>query len=102
MLAKAIPAVIEGVWALKDKSAASADKKKAAIEGLREYLDEELDDVPGWKELGEESRDKLIDGLVEVAWFVVKNEDAAAKPAAKAKPKKVKFDLLSIFKKLPV
>lgn len=100
-LTKAIPAIIEGVRELKNHTAAGSDKKSATIEALREYLDTELDTVEGWKDMTEESRDKLIDGMIECIWFVVKHEEAGAEAQHLAEfAPKHKFDILSIFKKL--
>lgn len=96
-LAKAIPAVIEAVRGLKDNGLSGAVKKTAALSSLREYLDEELDDLPGWKDMTEENRDKLIDSMIEVVWFVVKNE---GKETAQPIARKAKFDLLKLFKKV--
>lgn len=100
VFATAIPAVIDAVRELQSQSASGKDKKSATIESVRELLDEGLDDVPGWKELGEEKRDQLIDAMIDLVYFVVKAEDPVAhEKATKAGPAKP-LDIGKLIQKL--
>lgn len=44
-------------------------KLDTAIELGRKFADDYLDDIPAWKELGEDRRDRIIGGLVELVLF---------------------------------
>lgn len=92
---KAVPATVDAVRELREhKDLGNAEKKLAIIETVREYLDENLDDIAGWRDLGEAKRDSLIDAMTELVYFVVKTE--GAKPEA---PKQPLLDLVKLLTK---
>ena len=73
-LADLIPAVVETVQDLNEDAnsgVSGPEKAKAAVETLAEFIEEDLDDIPEWSELGEEKRDIILNGLVELAYFVI-------------------------------
>tara|TARA_R100000664_G_scaffold11263_1_gene18340 strand:+ start:2588 stop:2956 length:369 start_codon:yes stop_codon:yes gene_type:complete len=82
------------------EEAKGEDKRRAVVEAIGDWIDEELDDpvyLPGalgWEEMNEERRDRLLIGLVEITlWVLEVRED---------RPKKRQFKLIqrvrSVFK----
>lgn len=62
----AIPAVVEFVQTMIGiDELAGAEKHKAVCDALGSMLDDGFDDLPWWSEFGEESRDKIVGGIVE-------------------------------------
>lgn len=65
-----IPSVVALVVDVVDKKG-SGNQAELAIKGAESVLDETLDELPEWKNIGEERRDKIIGGLAELALFIV-------------------------------
>lgn len=85
ILAEAIPEVIELVAELREESYMTGPQKRAVVVNeVRSLLDDSFDDVPAWNKLGEEQRDRILDGLAELAHFVGKQSAGAATTNAPA------------------
>ncbi len=58
------------VDAVKDiRGLTGAQRRDRVRTALRETLDA-LDSVPGWMDLPEEARDRILDGWIETAWLL--------------------------------
>ena len=79
MLGLLIPAAIEVVRDLRSLSATGEEKQGAAVEVLREFIDEQLDGLPHWSELTEERRDRILAGLIELTLWLIEVQDIKEK-----------------------
>lgn len=70
-----IPSVVALVVEVVEQKG-SGDQSELAIKGAEVVLDETLDELPAWKDIGEERRDKIIGGLAELALFIVSIAEA--------------------------
>lgn len=66
---------VEGLTSAQYKHLTGEEKRKFVISQVAEVIDENFDDVPFWKRLSEERRDRLIAGVVEWALLI---DDAAS------------------------
>lgn len=65
-LAKGVQWLVQQLHKSDDPGATKLD---TAIELGRKFADDYLDDIPAWKELDEDRRDRIIGGLVELVLF---------------------------------
>lgn len=56
------------------------DKRQAVVRAVRDLLDEGLDDIPGWCSLTEAARDRIIDGMTESIYQIVRVVEEARDP----------------------
>jgi hypothetical protein len=75
LLCDIVPAAIKLIKSLREVDEEGTDKRIAAIEALREFIDNECDDIPEWSALGEDRRDRILSGLIELVLWVVELED---------------------------
>lgn len=88
LLAGLIPAIFELVSDLEALDMPGRKKAETVIKWTRETLDELLDDVPEWRDLPEEKKDRILDGLNELALFAVRVGDSERSAAASRQLKK--------------
>ena len=73
-----IPIAVDCVRHIKDELAEGEDKRHAAVSALAMVVDEHMDSIPEWEDLSEEQRDRILIGLVELSYFLIKvSEDAS-------------------------
>ena len=66
-----IPAIVDMVSALRQvDDLAGAEKAAAIVAAVRRMLDDGLDAVPWWADMGEEARDRIIAGICELIYQV--------------------------------
>lgn len=83
ILADAIPEVIELVEEMRGEDYLTGPQKRSVVvTEVRNLLDDSFDGVPAWNNLGEEKRDRILDGIAELAHFVGKQSDAPARTSA--------------------
>lgn len=82
-LSQVLPTVIEVVSGLLKSEGKGKDKRYAAVTAISEFVDSSFDDLPEWKELDEEQRDRMIAGWVETALFIIKVEGEGGKGSGK-------------------
>lgn len=71
LLVAMVPAVIDLVEELDDlKDRPGPERLEFVVENTKKLLDEGFDDVPEWKALGEDRRDRIIAGVTELVLFV--------------------------------
>ena len=75
-LSSVIPASIDVVREFASQEETGEVKRKAAVAALAEFLDEEFDEIPQWRQIGEERRDRILTGLVELSYFVIEQGPA--------------------------
>lgn len=82
-LALLIPALIEIVGDFLDKDEDDEDTLPEAIAAVHAGLDEVLDVLPEWRDLSEDRRDLILDGVAELALFLadVSKADKGTKKA---------------------
>lgn len=83
MIIRLMPEVVEVVRGLLKKRNKGEEKRQAAIEGLKEFIDNELDDLPEWKELTEEQRDRILEGWIETAYFLISLDEKRGRRGGK-------------------
>jgi hypothetical protein len=89
LLTTAVPAVIELVEAVDDAADKSGSEKfRVVVDEVRDLLDESLDAIPEWDDYPEESRDRIIGGMTELAVFVHKLAENDSPKAARRKVRK--------------
>ncbi len=64
-----IPEIAEVIRELRDHKAKGREKSKATVAATAELIDEKLDDIPEWRDLNEEQRDRMLYGLVEWVYW---------------------------------
>lgn len=57
---------------LEGKDLTKPQKRAVAAAAVGDLLDGALDEVPRWSHLGEQRRDRIINGLVELSLFIVR------------------------------
>ena len=73
-----IPIAVDCVRHIKEEMAEGEDKRHAAVSALAMVVDEHMDSIPEWEDLSEEQRDRILNGLVELSYFLIKvSEDAS-------------------------
>ena len=80
LLIDGIPAVFEIVETLQETELKGPDKLELALKETAEALDEALDGVPAWKDLTEDRRDIIVEGLVELIVFIAIDAGGADSP----------------------
>ena len=75
VLAQLIPAAIEVVRDLRRLAATGAEKQAAAVQVLKEFIDDYLDGLPHWEDLSEERRDRILEGLVELTLWLIEVQE---------------------------
>ena len=75
LLCDIIPAAVKLIRSLREVDEDGVDKRIAAIEALHQFIDSECDDIPEWSALGEDRRDRILSGLIELCLWVVELED---------------------------
>lgn len=71
VLAQLIDSTWNMVQELRAAESLTGEEKIAAVvEAIRKLADEGLDDVPGWSDLGEDARDRIISGVAETAYQI--------------------------------
>ena len=75
VLAQLIPAAIEVVKDLRRLAATGAEKQSAAVQVLKEFIDDYLDGMPHWEDLSEERRDRILEGLVELSLWLIEVQE---------------------------
>lgn len=71
-----VPAIVELVRGLKlGTDVSGSEKKVAAVQAVRAMIDEHLDWLPKWKKLSEARKDRILDGAVELALFIIELEE---------------------------
>ncbi len=71
LLLQLVPFVIDLVRSLEvDKSLSGQEKLKAVLSASEKFIDERGDNLPGWHDLPEDQRDRVLRGLVEVILWV--------------------------------
>lgn len=80
LILDAVPAVFEIVETLGETDLEGSDKLRLAIDEVGEALDEALDGVPAWADIGEKRRDVILRGLVELIVFIAIDAGGAKAP----------------------
>ena len=75
LLCDIIPAALKLVRSLREVDEEGVEKRIASIEALRQFIDSECDDIPEWSALGEDRRDRILSGLIELVLWIVELED---------------------------
>ena len=76
ILLELFEAIVDFVEDLGDYNGMNGAEKMAYLVGkVRVFADEALDEVPRWKELPEDRRDAIIEGLAELALFIYRVTD---------------------------
>ena len=71
MLSLMLPVVVDAVHDLAEaKDMTGAAKFQFIATSVRNALDEGLDEVPAWKDYPEDRRDVIVNGIVEMSYFV--------------------------------
>ena len=90
-LVSMFPFVSEVVKAIEDvvadmskiNSLTGNEKRREIVDATRKALDE-LDNIPGWSTLGEDARDRILDGLVEIAYRAFCHGKSSTVPTGRA------------------
>lgn len=73
LLSALIVGTVELVDELRDANDLDgAAKHRAAVEAVGRLVDNALDPLPEWRELDEAQRDRILGGLVELAYLLVR------------------------------
>ena len=75
----AIPPMVDHLNGERFRVLTGAEKAAAVVRETRRVLDA-ADDVPGWTDLPEHRRDKLIGGVSELALFIIEVTDKRWEP----------------------
>ena len=68
LLALAMPALLKETERLAKNEKLTKDEKfERAVRAVAKILDEAADDIPGWADLKERKRDRILGALVEIA-----------------------------------
>ena len=70
---RAVQALVEAIQALPCDGSA---KRRAVVSAVRDALDLVDGGVPGWEDLTEAQRDRVLDGLVELAYLALALDEA--------------------------
>lgn len=71
--------VVDDIDAIEDDGLSGDDKMTAVIQVVVSTLDE-ADDIPGWSQLTESSRDLLIEGIAELVVFSIRAAQSGGLP----------------------
>ena len=75
LLADVLVAGWSVVGRLKKSEMKGAEKRAVALASVGGFADEAFDEVPGWRDIDEEARDRIIEGLIELVYQASKAQD---------------------------
>lgn len=90
LVAKLLPLIMTEVAKLGTKSMSGNKKFDIVVKAVVAILDETADDLPGWRDLTETQRDRILAAMVEIA---VTAYWATNPPISKPKKRKPKIKL---------
>jgi hypothetical protein len=83
MLITLISSCVELVAELEAFPSENGEKFEAACQGIADIIDENLDFIPIWEQLGETSRDRILAGVVEISLAIYRSTTGISGPTIK-------------------